>query len=93
MRQVKVAMACAWALMLLLIGVPGSAQQPDPTAGVDRESIEAGIRRRQRDRGEKLGRQRVDHVDRTVRDPYRAALELRRVRIVGADPDCATQGH
>ena len=32
MRQVKVAMACAWALMLLLIGAPSIAQQPDPTA-------------------------------------------------------------
>ncbi len=32
MRQVKVAMACAWTLTLLLMGAPGNAQQPDPTA-------------------------------------------------------------
>jgi hypothetical protein len=35
MRHVKVALACAWTLALLLAGTPGSAQQTGPTAAPD----------------------------------------------------------
>ena len=35
MRHVKVALACAWTLTLLLAGAPGSAQQTGPTAASD----------------------------------------------------------
>ena len=35
MRHVKVALACAWTLTLLLAGAPGSAQQTGPTAAPD----------------------------------------------------------
>ena len=31
MRHVKIALACAWALAVLLAGAPGSAQQASPT--------------------------------------------------------------
>jgi hypothetical protein len=35
MRHVKVTLACAWTLTLLLAGAPGSAQQTSPTAAPD----------------------------------------------------------
>ena len=35
MRQVKIAMVCAWTLALLLAGAPGGAQQTGPTAAQD----------------------------------------------------------
>jgi hypothetical protein len=46
MRHVKIALACAWALTLLLAGAPGSAQQASPTNPQDSEAQAMAVLKR-----------------------------------------------